>query len=53
MNGRTVLAGIAWPVLSGAIGLGLWQGLVRLFDVPVFLLPAPTDVIATIFAQWS
>jgi len=53
MNGRTVLAGIAWPVLSGAIGLGLWQGLVRLFDVPVFLLPAPTDVIAPIFAQWS
>ncbi|HEY4166597.1 MAG TPA: ABC transporter permease [Reyranella sp.] len=53
MSGRSLLAGIAWPLLSGVIGLGLWQGLVRLFDVPVFLLPAPTDVIATIFAQWS
>ena len=53
MNGRNVLAGVAWPLLSGAIGLALWEGLVRAFDIPVFLLPAPTQVAATIVAQWS
>ncbi|MGZ3340648.1 MAG: hypothetical protein ACXU9B_12775, partial [Reyranella sp.] len=35
-------AGMLWPLLSGAIGLALWEGLVRLFKVPVFILPAPS-----------
>jgi NitT/TauT family transport system permease protein len=41
-----------WPLLSGAIGLALWEGLVRLFKVPVFILPAPSQVIVTIVEQW-
>ena len=53
MNGRTLLADMAWPLLSGLFGLALWEGLVRAFDIPVFLLPAPTFVAATIVAQWS
>jgi NitT/TauT family transport system permease protein len=40
-----------WPLLSGAIGLALWEGLVRLFKVPVFILPAPSQVIGTIIDQ--
>jgi NitT/TauT family transport system permease protein len=52
MNGRNLAAGLAWPLASGALGLALWQGLVRFFDVPIFLIPAPTDVVAAIIAQW-
>ena len=47
-----VAAGMLWPLLSGAIGLALWEGLVRLFKVPVFILPAPSQVIVTIVDQW-
>jgi len=45
-------AGMLWPLLSGAIGLALWEGLVRAFKVPVFILPAPSQVIVTIVEQW-
>ncbi|HSS82346.1 MAG TPA: ABC transporter permease [Reyranella sp.] len=45
-------AGMLWPLLSGAIGLALWEALVRLFKVPVFILPAPSQVIVTIVEQW-
>jgi NitT/TauT family transport system permease protein len=45
-------AGMLWPLLSGAIGLALWEGLVRVFKVPVFILPAPSQVIITIVEQW-
>ncbi|MEA2850926.1 MAG: NitT/TauT family transport system permease protein [Rhodospirillaceae bacterium] len=45
-------AGMLWPLLSGAIGLALWEGLVRVFEVPVFILPAPSQVIVTIVEQW-
>jgi NitT/TauT family transport system permease protein len=45
-------AGMLWPLLSGAIGLALWEALVRLFKVPIFILPAPSQVIVTIVEQW-
>ena len=45
-------AGMLWPLLSGAIGLALWEALVRLFKVPVFILPAPSQVSVTIVEQW-
>jgi NitT/TauT family transport system permease protein len=32
------------PVALGALVLGLWQFLVRHYDVPVFVLPAPSDI---------
>jgi NitT/TauT family transport system permease protein len=43
--------GIVWPLLSGAIGLGLWEGFVRLFKVPIFILPAPSQIFLTIIDQ--
>ena len=43
--------GIVWPLLSGAIGLGLWEGFVRLFKVPIFILPAPSQIFVTIIDQ--
>jgi NitT/TauT family transport system permease protein len=45
-------AGMLWPLLSGAIGLALWEGLVRLFKVPLFILPPPSQVVITIIDQW-
>ena len=53
MKGRTFAADMMWPLLSGAFGLALWEGLVKAFEVPVFLLPAPTDIAETIVAKWS
>ena len=53
MKGRALAADMIWPLLSGAAGLALWEGLVKGFDVPVFLLPAPTDIAETIVAKWS
>jgi NitT/TauT family transport system permease protein len=47
-----VLAGVLWPLVSGVIGLALWEGLVAYFKVPVFMLPAPTQVVATIAENW-
>jgi NitT/TauT family transport system permease protein len=32
------------PVALGALVIGLWQFLVRHYDVPVFVLPAPSDI---------
>ena len=32
------------PVALGALVIGLWQFLVRYYDVPVFVLPAPSDI---------
>ncbi|HTB37897.1 MAG TPA: ABC transporter permease [Reyranella sp.] len=45
-------AGMLWPLLSGLIGLALWEAFVRIFKVPVFILPAPSQVIVTIIDQW-
>lgn len=34
-----------------ALGLALWEGVVRLFGVPIYLLPAPSQVLATMAQQ--
>lgn len=48
-----MVAGVLWPLISGALGLALWEGLVRIFKVPVFILPAPSVVVAAIVQYWS
>ncbi|MEO1094538.1 MAG: ABC transporter permease [Cyanobacteria bacterium J06638_28] len=40
------------PVLVGIIGLLLWEGLVRLFQVPPYLLPGPFLVLQTLIQEW-
>jgi NitT/TauT family transport system permease protein len=43
--------GEVWPAaLAFALVLGLWEAAVRLFGVPLYLLPAPSQVLAT-FAE--
>jgi NitT/TauT family transport system permease protein len=34
------------PLLILLVALGIWEGLVRYFDVPPWLLPAPSDIAA-------
>ena len=48
-----MIAGVFWPLLSGAIGLALWEGMVRAFHIPVFLLPSPSQIVLTIIQHWS
>jgi ABC-type nitrate/sulfonate/bicarbonate transport system permease component len=42
----------AGPILLVIFLLGLWQVLTRAFEVPKFLLPAPTDVAELIVEEW-
>lgn len=36
------------PAIFGAVLIGLWEAVVQLFDVPLVILPAPTDIAAKI-----
>jgi len=42
----------AGPILLVIFLLVLWQVLTRAFDVPKFLLPAPTDVVRLMVEEW-
>lgn len=48
----------AWLRLGAPAGvalivIGLWQALVRAFDVPIYLVPAPTDVAQALVRDWG
>jgi NitT/TauT family transport system permease protein len=45
--------GTLWPLASGVAGLVVWEGLVRGLEIPVFLLPAPSQIVRTIVQYWS
>lgn len=49
--------GIARTLVMACVGLaimlGLWQGLTWALDVPIFLVPAPTDVARALFADFG
>jgi NitT/TauT family transport system permease protein len=40
------------PILLIAVLVVLWEILTRAFEVPNFLLPAPTDVARLMVAEW-
>jgi NitT/TauT family transport system permease protein len=48
-----IAGGMLWPLASGVAGLALWEVLVRALEIPVFLLPAPSQVVRTIIQYWS
>ena len=49
---RDDLVGYAVPAFTLGLGLLAWEGLVRYFDIPPYLLPAPSVIIATLFTDW-
>ena len=44
---------IALPILVGIGFLGLWEGLVAFYEVPTFVLPAPSEVVQSLFDNFS
>ncbi len=44
--------GYAVPAFTLGCGLLAWEGLVRYFAIPPYLLPAPSVIIATLFTDW-
>jgi len=44
--------GYAVPAITLGLGLLAWEGLVRYFAVPSYLLPAPSLIIATLISDW-
>ncbi|TFZ01292.1 ABC transporter permease [Ramlibacter rhizophilus] len=46
-------ARFAAPVLLGVLMLAAWQLLVRALEVPVYLVPAPTDIAYTLYEDWA
>ncbi|MEP7206267.1 MAG: hypothetical protein ABI920_04960, partial [Casimicrobiaceae bacterium] len=47
-----ILARHGQTVLGFVLLLGLWEVLVRLFDVKPYILPAPSFVLATLWNKW-
>jgi NitT/TauT family transport system permease protein len=41
---RSVLSAVVPPIVLFLVMLAAWQGIVRLWKIPPFLLPSPTDV---------
>ena len=39
------------PVLAFLLGVGLWEAAVRLFAIPLYLLPAPSGIVAVFLQQ--
>lgn len=39
------------PVLIFILGISLWEGLVRLLNIPLYLLPPPSGIMATFLSQ--
>lgn len=50
---RPQVARVLWPVLVALVLLGAWQGLVTVFEVPVFLVPSPVRVAQVLVADWG
>jgi NitT/TauT family transport system permease protein len=41
------------PLVLGLLALGLWEGLVRVFEIPSYLLPGPTQILRTLVQDWA
>ena len=41
------------PLVALALALAAWEGLVRLLNIPIYLLPAPSDVAGTLWRLLS
>lgn len=48
---RTTQYAFLPPVLTFLLGIGLWEVAVRLFNIPLYLLPAPSGIISTFLSQ--
>jgi len=51
-SGRVRLVRILLPVVVLAAGVALWEAVVRLYDIPPYVLPGPSAVFATLVGDW-
>ena len=51
-SGTPQLAQILLPVVVLAVGVAAWEFLVRIYDIPPYVLPAPSAVVRTLFDDW-
>ncbi|HEY1944023.1 MAG TPA: ABC transporter permease subunit [Roseiarcus sp.] len=52
MNGQKALE-YAFPAIALALGLAAWEAAVRYFNVPSFILPAPSLIFFTLIKDWG
>lgn len=47
--------GLFWfaPLIVGILALAAWEGAVRAYDVPAYVLPGPLLIMQTIFTDWG
>lgn len=45
------LASLVYPVLAIAVLLGAWEAAIRIYDVPVWLVPKPSDFLGRLVAD--
>jgi len=50
---RRASADVAPPLVALVVALALWEGAVRLLSIPIYLLPAPSDVVGRLWALLS
>lgn len=50
---REDLFGSVIPALTLGLGLCAWEAIVRYFQIPPYLLPAPSVIITTLFTDWG
>ncbi len=43
---------VALPILLLALGLAIWEAVVRLGNIPPYVLPAPSLILQTLIADW-
>jgi NitT/TauT family transport system permease protein len=51
-RGADTLLRFAMPVAIALVVLGIWEALVRAYEVPAYLVPAPSVVARTLVADW-
>ena len=47
-----ILAGPGASIITVVVLIAAWQAAVRVFHIPAFLLPAPSDVVAKFVLEW-
>ncbi len=52
LMGQEWFVRFASPALVGVLLLAVWQAACRMNEVPVYLFPAPTDIMATLAREW-
>jgi len=51
--GRETLEDYVFPIVVFLLAIGAWEAVVRFYDIPVYVLPAPSVVLYTLYEDWG